>query len=236
MLSFNDEFTDSKLQIEAYLDFIENIEIKGLTQLTSISSVDIYTLDDSLAKILKANAFLMLYNLIEATVKNCLWEVFSSIKLDNTPYDQLCTEIQNILLLSKIKLEFKTREESVATQVQTIIETVMMDLQAIFPKHKKGIMFPAGSLNVEKIQDTFKKHGLNKVNQIHDSQEDAFRVVVFNRNNLAHGDSTFKECGRQYSLLQLVEYKKHVFEYLDRSISEAEVYIESKKYVKNLVA
>lgn len=229
MLSFHQDFEDSKKEVEYYFRFIEKIESGGVT-LTALKDSTDDSIDLELPKILKANAFIMLYNLVESTVKNELWEIFETIKGGNVPYADLKLEIKKVVLLRKTKFDFKTKDETVAAQVIQIIEKALSDFSEYFPKNKKSIHFEAGNLNIEKIKDTFKSYGLNPIHKNHDNQEDAFKITLRNRNNLAHGDQTFGDCGRNYSFLELNSHKTEIFEYLERSLIEVEDFINNQRY------
>lgn len=233
MLSFYQDFENSKKEIEYYLKFIQKIEENALVLSVLKDSADDF-IDLELPKILKANAFIMLYNLVEATVKNNLWEVFEDIKSNNVPYVGLRQEIKNVVLLRKAKFDFKTKDETVAAQVIQIIEKALSNFSEYFPKQKKSIYFESGNLDIDKINAAFKSYGLRPVSQNHKNQEEAFKVTVRNRNKLAHGDQTFGECGKDYSYLQLEIFKNDIFEYLDRTIIETEDFVTMKKYKKTI--
>ncbi len=233
MMSFDLDYVDSKSQIDLYFELIKQIEVNEYKKLIPNAGELEFEIQEELTKILKANAFLMLYNLIEGTIKNCLWEIFTAIKVEGIPYEMVRIEIQNMMLRSKVKLEFKSKETSVATQIQSIISSVLTDFHNLLPNKKSQIVFESGNLNVEHIQTAFHGHGLNKVAKNHQTQEEAFKVTVRNRNSLAHGDLTFKECGKLYSYTDLEIYKDYIFDYLNRSISETEQFLQAKLYDKS---
>lgn len=235
MLSFHQDFEDSKIEIEFYFKFIEKIESGGIT-LNALKESTEDSIDLVLPKILKANAFIMLYNLVESTIKNELWEIFETIKGGNIPYTELRLEIKKMVLLRKTKFDFKTKDETVAVQVIQIIEKALSDFSEYFPKNKKYIHFEAGNLNIEKIKDTFVSYGLNPIHKNHENQEEAFKITLRNRNNLAHGDQTFGECGRNYSYQELNNLKTQIFEYLGRTLIEVEDFIDNQRYKQLYIA
>ncbi len=229
MLSFHQDFEDSKKEIEYYFKFIQKIE-DGQFMLSQLKDSTDDSIDTELPKILKANAFIMLYNLVESTIKNSLWEIFEAIKGGRISYSDLRDEIKNVVLLGKTKFDFKMKDESIATQVIQIIEKALSDFSEYFPSQKKNIHFEAGNLNIDKIKGTFKSYGLTPVHENHDNQKEAFKITLRNRNNLAHGDQTFGECGKNYSFLELETLKTHIFEYLHRSLIEVEDFIINRRY------
>ncbi len=52
------------------------------------------------------------------------------------------------------------------------------------------------------------------------------------RNELAHGDVSFQEIGKDYALSDIEDYKKEVIAYLEKIILNIEEYIQNKEYKK----
>jgi len=229
MLSFFVDYNNCKNEIEYYFRFLDYLESNS----SILNSLKIAANDEinlELPKIMKANAFVMLYNLVESTIKNNLWEIFQQIKISQLSYSDLTYELKNVVLLKKAPIDFKTKDETITKQIISIIEKALTDFSEYFPKNKQQINFETGNLDIEKIKNTFISHGIAPVPQTHTDQVEAFSVTVRNRNHLAHGDQTFGELGKNYSFLQINEYKNYIFEYLDRTISETENYILQKRY------
>ncbi len=63
-------------EIKIYFDFM-------------LASVENNETNEELAKILKANGFLMLYNLIESTVRNAIEEIHVAFSGDNLKFSEI---------------------------------------------------------------------------------------------------------------------------------------------------
>lgn len=55
-------------------------------------------------------------------------------------------------------------------------------------------------------------------------------IIKEKRNKLAHGQFTFSEIGRDYTINELIGFKNNTKNYLDNVLSEIESYINYKGY------
>lgn len=232
MLTVIQNFKDNIEEVEEYFHFLEKIE-NGHSLLNN-NAGETFTIDSDLSRMLKANAFLIVYNLIEATIKSGLWEMFETIKADQVSYDKLIKEIQLLWIDHRIKLEYRTQDETVNTKILNIINQVLgQSLEYYQFKHQ--LKFDAGTLDINGINQTFKRHGLSNL-PAHNLITESFRTIKKNRNYLAHGDMTFKECGKDYSFRDLRIIKCHIIRHLFKSLFSIKLFIEQKTYEKPILA
>ncbi|MFK7950874.1 MAG: MAE_28990/MAE_18760 family HEPN-like nuclease [Saprospiraceae bacterium] len=233
MIDAINDFNDTKIEINKYFDFLEKVD--GLNigvpfiHYPINPSIPSYKIDEEVSKILKANAFLMLYNLTEATIKNGIWELLTRVESEQIPYKDLKEELKNIWLDRKLQIEFKSKDNAIVKQLSKVIESVLNNT-LIFYTDKKQIKFESGNLNIDTIKKTAKLYGFAKVDEVHTNQKEAFKKVKAERNNLAHGDKTFSDCGNDYSFNDLKNYKDYVFDYLERVLQSIETFINDKGY------
>ena len=85
-------FNDRKNEIDLYyqlIDFLDNIEKED-----GEKSINDILFNKDIEKIVRANALLMLYNLVESTLVNGIEEVYSVFKQDGITYSQVRREIK----------------------------------------------------------------------------------------------------------------------------------------------
>jgi hypothetical protein len=101
-----DYFQNRVTEVNTYFKFLENLDKKepslhyqdlensgdGVTQEVSL----VMPISAELIKILKANAYLILYNLIEASFKEALWEILEKVQENNLDYVSISENIQKI--------------------------------------------------------------------------------------------------------------------------------------------
>lgn len=236
MINAINDFNDTKDEIEKYFDFLEKVNDLSIgtphIYYPINPSEPSYRINEDVSKILKANAFLMLYNLIEATIKNGIWELLTKIEREGIPYQDLKKELKNIWLDRKLQVEFKTKDDTVIRQLYKLIENVLNE-HLIFYTDKRYIKFESGNLTVSTIKKTAKRYGFNVVSILHSEEEEAFQNIKKERNNLAHGDKTFSNCGNNYAFDDLKMYKQRVFDYLERVLQSIESFVNNRQYIEN---
>lgn len=236
MITVKNDFIDTKAEINKYFDFLEKVNDLGIgiphIHYPINPLIPSYRIDEDVSKILKANAFLMLYNLIEATIKNGIWELLTKIEQEKIPYENLKEELKKIWLNRKLQIEFKTKDGTIVNQLYKVVDSVLNN-NLTFYKDKRQIKFESGNLNIKTIQKTAKNYGFEEVVISHNREKEAFQNIKKERNNLAHGDKTFSNCGNDYSFNDLKIYKQSIFDYLERVLQSIETFINNQNYIKD---
>lgn len=227
MITVRQEFETTFAEVDSYFEFIKKID-DGYTHLQNFDG-DTFKISIELSAMLKANAYLLLYNVIEATIRNAIWEVFIRIEAESINYQDLRKEIKEILIGRKIELEFKTKDTTVIKQVHDIIEKAFQNSRDLYPP-KRDLKISAGSLNTEKIREALKRHGVEDVGTQHTEEKEVFEDTKEKRNNLAHGEITFRACGSPLSYSDLEKKKTHIKKYLSRVLDKVEEYLANQQY------
>ena len=89
------DFSDHSKEVSTYFLIFDNIDKYSIKSATINSKKDI---DLELDKTLRATGFLLLYNLIEATMRNAIEAIFTDITNKNISFDDLKYEIQLIII------------------------------------------------------------------------------------------------------------------------------------------
>jgi hypothetical protein len=91
------EFEKRIEEIDKYFQFLTTID-KGTCNIHCISVDGVISndpIDVELIKILKANGFILLYNLIEATIRKSLEAIFNAIYTENLTFQQLSDNLKD---------------------------------------------------------------------------------------------------------------------------------------------
>lgn len=211
-------FDDRKEEINFYFSIMLDIENR---------SGKIMTVDNSrFLKIMKSNFLLMLYNLVEACIVSGMMEIYEDLKNDNCSYNSVTLEIQKLWSKHQINEIYGAATERVAyeNRVQKIIESITSNSPIVLSKDVLGI---SGNLNARKIKDLCDKHRIRYRLQ---TDGESLERVKLERNNLAHGDVSFSDCARDFSLGDLENIKDEVFLFLDGILSGMKNYYDGKLY------
>lgn len=232
------EFNSRVTEVNEYFKFIENIdnEHKLLSNYEKNSFINI---DDNLLKILKANGFLILYNLIESTILNSVTGIFDEIKVDNLCYKDVSENIRIYWSRNIYKFDEKISEDKLLRdKFYNIVERIISDIAIeISDRIEYG-----GSIDAKKIYkiandlkiifplDHYKENLHGKV----------FSDIKKHRNDLAHGKKSFSDIGKNITYsgsqsnqeLGLEDFKNYTIEHLEVFISSVEGYLTNKSYKK----
>lgn len=181
-----------------------------------------------LLKILKANAFVILYNLVESTYLSAHKFLADEINSHYLNYKDAIPEIRKIWI-KHVRKYFDDNNKSTKKidHIYNILENIS-ETVVTTPESLKGLDV-SGNLDRQKIKECMALYGF----------DDAFINCTFgtklvtvkaNRNHLAHGEKSFSECGQDYTFNDLDVVKQDVFKFLRHILSEYNSKISSKYY------
>ncbi|WP_158467780.1 MAE_28990/MAE_18760 family HEPN-like nuclease [Pseudomonas putida] len=225
-----DLFRQRSAEVSRYICFIENIannrsvslagEING--EVTPIAGSE---LSRELTKTLRANTYLLLYNLVEATMTNAIDAIHKAVDGDNLGFDQLSGSLQNIAL-SHFKRAIKDNHNSALSErvhpIEIAITRLGYDREKIF----------SGNVDCSEIRTTAKKYGFQTADPNLNGRKTLLQLrdIKDKRNALAHGRLSFEQCGQDTSpeYLSKVHYQTTV--YLRSILWSISSYLREKKY------
>ncbi len=185
-----------------------------------------------LQKILRANCFLLLYNLIEATVKDGIWKIYDTVEDNNLGYNDISEKLKEVWLEEKRK-EFSELSSSgkVKDRIKVFIENTSLEHIITFSKDRISI---SGNLDYRSINDIINQYGFFGHLKVKDEKllKKALLKVKSERNALAHGNKSFRQTAEIITIQQIVEYKELIIDFLKQFSINITKYIESEGYKK----
>ncbi len=223
------DFIKRKDEIDEYFSFLEilnndNISIKYST----IDGNEETQISLKLQRIFIANTFLLLYNLVESTVRNSIMEIYNKIQDDEISYNYLSEKIKQIWL-EKQRKTFALKEEgddslqkNIENKLHNIIENII-NIEIIVLTNKD--IHISGNIDAQEIRNLANKIGFENSNNGR-----YLKKIKDKRNRLAHGEQTFHDVGKDITYNDLNLYKENTFLHLEDVISKIETFINNKKY------
>lgn len=238
-----DEFDIRVQEVEKYFLFLHKVEedYKIITDYTKTKS---FSIDDDLTKILKANGFLLLYNLIESTILNGVISIFDILKIEQLTYKDLSDELKMFWLNNKYKHDPEVKAPTIVRHFYNIIKDVV---NSVTVEVVKSRIDHSGSLTTQHIKEIADDIGFS-ISMTHFRQnihKPIFEKIAEHRNDLAHGKFSFSFIGKDYTYkgetriiddkekiikFGLVHFKDFTIEHLTIFIKSVEEYIENKSY------
>lgn len=222
-----EDFNTRKEEIENYFKFLKIFDDDN-TRVQYIENDKIVTkrIESKFLTILLANAFLILYNLIEATVRNSIVELYLKIEEDNISYEKLNDNLRKLWIKQKTDnlKEGNFRQDKLREHIMNIAQAIL-EKETI--KLSKESIDLSGNIDARKIRELAQQIGFETT-----SNGRNLLNIKNKRNKLAHGELTFYDVGKDYSVNDLFELKNETFVYLEDVINKIERYIVEKSYKK----
>ena len=180
--------------------------------------------------ILRATLFLVTYGLIEVTVRECFDLTHTEINRGNYALSQIVpalrtTWINQEVFDSIIHVDASPRDYQ--ERLHTISETSSNEDR--FTKFTRRPHF-RGNLDALVIRRVMEQYGA-PVPSVSNETQKALRIIRKQRNDLTHGNITFQDCGRQYSLSEISNYIEGTREYLEEFMECIAKYLSEQLYL-----
>lgn len=224
MVNTKSNFKKRREEIDEYFSFLEVLN-KDKIFLKYDDHNDYskeFPISIDLQKILAANTFLLLYNLMESTVRNSIIEIYNKIQDDKVSYLCLSKKIKKIWVQKNSKDIVNSDNQSIKKHLQNVIDKIICDEIIVLTKDDIQI---SGNIDAQKIRNLACEIGFQKSDNGRYLEE-----IKDKRNRLAHGEQTFHDIGRNFTYGDLYERKQNIFEYLEDVINKIEIFIESENY------
>lgn len=224
----NDEYNQRVADVKAFyevLQFLDSVETYKNKPIEDTNTSRGLMLTRNMQKCLRAEAIIVLYNLIESTISNCVFYVYDNIKDEKLYYGNLISELRDIWFREKIPSKLSL--DNARKISQRIADTLASELIE-FKNLPSDI---SGNLDLRKIISLSQKIGV-KLEIIPDVKRtgDVFLSIKSKRNDLAHGNKSFSEVGSLLTYNDLVDYKENTLAFLNFIIYKYQEFVSLKKF------
>ncbi|WP_338812491.1 MAE_28990/MAE_18760 family HEPN-like nuclease [Bernardetia sp. Wsw4-3y2] len=254
------DYTNRVQEINDYFDFIfvidksKNINLEDsifedeerLNQfnLSHLKNTSKYPFSSELKKTLKANAYLLLYNLIEGSVTAGIDAIFLAINQSDLKLNNLKKEMRELYLHFNMKPDSENQQQSLRIKDRTQLINrfnSLMDKKVEFKSKNKNndikIGYQAylekmggeisGNIDAKKLEELAKKYGFTLPTT---TIANELLIIKNKRNQLAHGEITFSEAGKDKSIEEMIALKNTVTQYFNSLMNNIKNYIENEEF------
>ncbi|MEG4999741.1 MAE_28990/MAE_18760 family HEPN-like nuclease [Microcoleus sp. B4-D4] len=222
------DFNERSQEVSKYFMFLKSLE-QGTTKLSMQGQggiPKIKEIDSELIKTLKASGFLLLYNLVEATMRNAIEAIFDELRGRGISYDQVKPELKKIVLKNLKKRNPDIIFSSI-TAISLDIITAGFDKKDLF----------SGNIDGLKIRATATEYGFSHLtNYAKTGNGSDLLIIKTNRNDLAHGFKSFADVGKDKTANELLEIKNNTVRYLRQILQNIEQYLSNQDYLDSATA
>lgn len=171
----------------------------------------------------------MLYNFVEACFSSGLSEIYEDIKNEGCSYAELTKEIQKIWIHQQIiNIDIESdKREILQRKLFDIIQTVITEGVPI--KFSYNLLKTGGNLDAKLIKKTCDKHGIRyRIDR--NKKGEKLLLVKDGRNKLAHGDVSFTQFARDFTIKDIEEIKADIESFIQSILDGMKNFYEQKLY------
>ena len=119
-----EDFDKRAQEVRRYFIFLKNLE-QGSIQLSmgNTNNTKIKPINNDLEKTLKATGFLLLYNLVESTMRNAIETIFDELKTKNISFDDVRDEIKKIVIDN-----LKDKDNKSTKDILVTVQNISVDI------------------------------------------------------------------------------------------------------------
>lgn len=216
-----EDFNERAKDVSDYLHFLRDLE-QG--QILFSKDGGISKIDSELDKSLKSTGFLLLYNLIESTMRNAIQSIFDEISNKGVSFDKLRLEIKKIILKNVKNNVHQCGVDNFVEQTEIIFRDI---IQSGF---NRDDLF-SGNVDAREIKIIAQVYGFSVITDKDTRDGIDLLSIKKNRNDLAHGVMSFKEVGQNISAENLVEISERVIKYLRQILENIHEYLVNQQYL-----
>jgi hypothetical protein len=173
----------------------------------------------AIASSLRAAAYLITYNMVEATARNAVCAVFDRLKDEAISFDRLTIQLKRFLLAHARR----KKPEELADAFTSIANDIVVKV------FEPSDLF-SGNVDARTLRRTAKQIGY-KLNSTTRKAEPALLAVKNNRNDLAHGNKTFSEVGRDATVPDLRRHANQAILYMCEVMRNVERFVKNREYL-----
>ncbi len=212
------EFEKRKQEIEIYIRFLNSTVENPKIIETAIGKDSEKTL---LRKVLFANTYLLLYNLVESSIRNSIQDIYDHFEQEGVAFDDLKDNLKK-LILTNMKAHNPTKFLERINLLTTDIVYESFDQEKI----------ASGNLDAQKIREIASNYGFSSETEYSICKNGSKLLEIKNkRNDLAHGIISFSECGKDSSLSDVNNAFTEVSAYIENITNNIQLYIAEKTYL-----
>jgi len=223
-------FEERVLEVELYFDYLKKLYRPNAQIYFPRARTNKYCpIDPELLKILKANSFLILYNLIESSVRDGVLAIYHELERKQYTYETVRKELKKIWIDFHYKnvYDISANYNSYRKQATKLID---MAVDGAIIKLDRNAIPISGNLDADQIRIICEMHGIEKKLKPSAKGGRKLSTVKTQRNALAHGSLSFSECGRSFSVEDLSEIKKESIIFLRNILLNMKKYYDNELY------
>jgi len=231
-----DLFNERRAEIEAYFSFLSDLVDRKAALVFALapgamSEPETKPVGIDLLHTLKANGFMLLYNLAEASIGGAIEEIHATIATHTTLHLDALIDPLTQRAMHKFRSGAMTISNHCTYPVSQSVLRYWLDDHQKATTENRNTLF-SGNIDAKKVREVATDYGFSVKTGRAAKGGKRLLEVKSKRNALAHGKIAFKDCGQSLPMTELQEIKTEVIHYLDDILTNVEDYLSNQSYLR----
>jgi hypothetical protein len=224
-----EDFETRVLELDAYLKVLDRLEKPDVALMNRSTQREVRVFGDDSFKVMKATVFLLLYNIVEATVPSAFREVYRHLESEGKAFADVREELRKLWVGQGFRiLDFdsaarRNYRELTEDMTEAVINGTILSLS-------EDELPISGNLNAKEIRRVCHLHGIDVATHFRARGGVELETVKLHRNHLGHGNVTFSDCGRQFTVSDLERIKRECVVFVRSVLKNIKKYVENAEY------
>lgn len=220
MDTFIEEYDKRKNEINSYLELLSSLG-KDNSKIVDVDEIE-YSVEPMAYKVCKASSYLIIYNLVEATVTAGVVSIYDRISDEQLTFSDVMENLRKVWWQSKSEsLSSCSKNQLIENVYGYYCEADSSD-SLDFNGYISGV---SGNLDAATIREVCHRYGIETVDDGRDLGN-----IKKKRNWLAHGNKSFSDIGMDSTPSDLFAVRDRVYLFLDEFVANINLYLQDVKY------
>lgn len=215
---------DRLAQVGAFLEFVQHLE--NPRKRKAFESVNGGALP---TQTLKACAFLLLYNVVESCVRASFGDAYSELQTQGGTYGTASERFRGLWIKQQLDVPTDSANHQTYLDATTAVAISISTAEVLSLDSRKLPI--SGNLDADAIRLLCARHGVQLKVPKWAKGGVELSTVKDQRNALAHGNKSFLECGRDYTIKDLTRISKQTSHFLRGFIRSMRKFISKKGFM-----
>ncbi len=224
-----DDFNERVANVSNFLALLQQLEQPGVVVTDSRTNTTIPVFGEDSFKVMKASAFLLIYNMVESSIRSAFQHVYERIENDARWFGTVAPKFRELWITQRFReLDL---DSAAPRNFRELTEALVNDVLGQTTIRLTARKLPvSGNLDADQIRAMCHLHGVSvKVDPLANGGTQLLTVRDL-RNALSHGNVGFAACGQDHGVSDLIRINEEAILFIKGILENIRDFVDQAKY------